>query len=103
MQDSFAYLSNIDQRGLLRIKKEKTPIILKRKAVSYMEITVRDYERIIEIWLTNHEKANDKLKKSLQPIFGEYKQKKYKVAVFHSGERDLADSTAGLLLHNRIT
>ena len=68
-----------------------------------MEMTVRDDERIVEIWLSNHEKTNDKLKKTLQPIFDEYKQKKYKVAVFQSGSRDLVDSTAGLLLHNRMT
>ena len=68
-----------------------------------MEMTVRDDERIVEIWLSNHEKANDKLGKSVQPIFDEYKQKKYKVAVFQSGSRDLMDSTAGLLLHNRMT
>ena len=68
-----------------------------------MEMNIRDNERIVEIWLTNSEKTNEKLKKSLQPIFDEYKQKKYKVAVFQSGSRDLADSTAGLLLHNRMT
>ena len=63
-----------------------------------MEINVRDNERIIEIWLTNPEKTN---KKSLKPIFDKYKEKKYKVAVFQSGDKNLADSTAGLLLHNR--
>ena len=66
-----------------------------------MEMNVRDHERIVEIWLTNREKENGKLKGPLQPIFDEYKQKKYKVAVFQSGDRDLTDCVAGLLLHNR--
>jgi len=66
-----------------------------------MEMNVHDDDRIVEIWLTNEEKSNDGLKGLLQPIFNEYKQKKYKVAVFQSGGRDLADCTAGLLLHNK--
>ena len=66
-----------------------------------MEMNVRDNERIVEIWLTNGDQTNKNLKQSLQPIFNEYKQKKYKVAVFQSGNRDLADCTAGLLLHNK--
>ena len=70
--------------------------------VNRIEINVRDDDRIVEVWLTNGEKANERLKMSLQPLFDEYKQKKYKVAVFQSGGSDLADCTAGLLLHNRM-
>ena len=66
-----------------------------------MEMNIRDDERIIEIWLTNREKTNVKLKDSLKPIYDRYKQMKYRVAVFQSGNRDLTDSTAGLLIHNR--
>jgi len=66
-----------------------------------VEINVRDDDRIVEVWLTNREKANERLRMSLQPIFDEYKQKKYKVAVFRSGNGKLADYTSGLLLHNR--
>jgi len=67
-----------------------------------MEINVRDDDCIVEVWLTNREKANERLRMSLQPLFDEYKQKKYKVAVLQSGSGDLADYTAGLLLHNRM-
>jgi len=66
-----------------------------------MEICVKDSLKIVEIWLTNAEQGNAALRKSLQPLFDEYKQKKYKVAVFESGHGDLVDATAGLLLHNR--
>ena len=66
-----------------------------------MEMNIRNDERIVEIWLTNPEKANEKLRDSLKPVFDKYRDMKYKVAVFQSGSRDLADSTAGLLLHNR--
>ena len=67
-----------------------------------MEINVRDDDRIVEVWLTNREKTNERLRMSLQPLFDEYKDKKYKVALLQSGNGDLADYTAGLLLHNRM-
>jgi len=70
--------------------------------VNRIKINVRDDDRIVEVWLTNGEKANERLKVSLQPLYDEYKQRKYKVAVFQSGNNDLADCTAGLLLHNRM-
>ena len=66
-----------------------------------MELNIRDDERIVEIWLTNREKTNEKLRDSLKPVYDKYREMKYKVAVFQSGSRDLTDSTAGLLLHNR--
>lgn len=67
-----------------------------------MEIHVRDDDHIVEIWLTGREKSDEQFKKTLKPIYNEYKQKKYKVAVFESGNGDLQDYTAGLLLHNRM-
>ena len=69
--------------------------------MSRMEMNIRNDERIVEIWLTTREKENEKLRDSLKPIYDRYKQMKYKVAVFQSGNRDLTDSTAGLLIHNR--
>ena len=72
-----------------------------RKGVSRIELQVRDSERIVEIWLTSMEKKDKQLQKLLQPVYANYKAQKYRVAVFCSGERELFDSTAGLLLHNR--
>ena len=66
-----------------------------------MEICVKDSLKIAEIWLTNAEQCDVALRDSLQSLFDEYKQKKYKVAVFESGHGDLVYNTAGLLLHNR--
>ena len=66
-----------------------------------MEVCVKDSLKIVEIWITNAEQGNAALRESLQPLFNEYKQKKYKVAVFESGWDDLLYNTAGLLLHNR--
>jgi len=69
--------------------------------VSQIELQVRDSEKIVEIWLTSAEKKDKQVQQLLQPVYTNYKTQKYKVAVFCSGQRDLFDSTAGLLLHNR--
>jgi hypothetical protein len=69
--------------------------------VSHIELQVRDREKIVEIWLTSAEKKDKQMQEMLQPVYANYKVRKYKVAVFCSGQRDLLDSTAGLLLHNR--
>jgi hypothetical protein len=73
-----------------------------KKEVSRMEINVRDDERIIEIWLTNEEKNNREITRSLNRYYDMYRHTKYNVAVFQSGGNNLNDFTAGLLLHNRI-
>ena len=65
-----------------------------------MEIILKDASKTIEIWLTNVESNDDKLRHSLQPIYKEYAQKKYKIAVFESGHGDLFDKTRDLLLSN---
>ena len=66
-----------------------------------MEINVRDKSKIVEIWLTNAEKRNTELREKLKPLYKEYQAKKYLVAVFESGERDLGDAASDLLCYNR--
>ena len=66
-----------------------------------MQVCVKDSMKIVEVWISNADKNDAKLSESLQDIYAEYGQKKYKVAVFESGRGDLLDSTIGLLLHNR--
>lgn len=66
-----------------------------------MEINVRDGSRIVEVWLTRAEKQDAELQEKLKPMYREYKDKNYLVAVFQSGEQDLADATSDLLCYNR--
>ena len=66
-----------------------------------MEININDQQKLVEIWLTREESQNQDLKASLQDLYAQYKAKNYLVAVFQSGEKDLYDSTLGLLLYNR--
>lgn len=66
-----------------------------------MEINVHDDRKIVEIWLTNAEKRDTDLRERLKPLYREYKEKKYLVAVFESGDGDLYENTIALLLSNR--
>lgn len=66
-----------------------------------MELNVKDDKQLVEIWLTNAEKSDPRLRAGLQDIYDKYKQKKYMVAVFESGERDLYQSTLDLLAYNK--
>lgn len=66
-----------------------------------MEINVRDDRRIVEIWLTNEEQQDRAFRESLKPLYQQYKGKKYTVAVFLSGSRELTEETGALLCHNK--
>ena len=62
---------------------------------------IRDESKIVELWLTREEKDDLAFWESLKPIYQEYKEHKYLVAVFLSGEEDLYQQTRDLLLYNR--
>ncbi|MBQ2903596.1 MAG: hypothetical protein IJE48_04290 [Clostridia bacterium] len=66
-----------------------------------MEINVRDDKKIVDIWLTNAEKNDPVLRKGLNDIYKKYKEMKYLVAVFESGEKDLYQGTLDLLAYNK--
>ena len=62
---------------------------------------IRDESKIVELWLTRKERDDPAFRESLKPIYQEYKEQKYFVAVFLSGEEDLYQQTRDLLLYNR--
>lgn len=66
-----------------------------------MEINVKDEKRMVEIWLSNAEKRDPVLRESLKDIYDKFKKKKYLVAVFEYGEKDLYQGTLDLLAYNK--
>lgn len=66
-----------------------------------MEFRIRDDKRIVEIWLTNEEKKNESIRKSLNAIYKRYQKEKYTIAVFESGKGDLYSSILELLRYNQ--
>lgn len=66
-----------------------------------MEINVREAAKIVEVWLSQAESQDPALLEQLKPMYQHYHERKYLVAVFHSGHDDLYDLTRSLLVHNR--
>ena len=62
---------------------------------------IREQSKIVELWLTREEQDDPALRESLKPIYQQYKDQNYLVAVFLSGEEDLYQQTRDLLLYNR--
>lgn len=66
-----------------------------------MEISIRDAQKIVEVWLTSSEKNDPAIAARLQPLYRAYQKQKYTVAVFQSGSADLFGCTRDLLRYNR--
>ena len=66
-----------------------------------MEISVRDAQKIVEVWLTKAEKNDPAVAARLTPLYRAYQKQKYTVAVFQSGGADLLGCTRDLLRYNR--
>ena len=62
---------------------------------------VREQSKIVELWLTREERDDPAFRESLKPMYQKYKEQKYLVAVFLSGEEELYQQTRDLLLYNR--
>lgn len=67
-----------------------------------MRIQVDDAKKQVAIWITNADQIDKTQQKKLHSLFQEYKAKNYTVAVFRSGQENLAALTSHLLCHNRI-
>jgi len=66
-----------------------------------LEITTNDETRVVSVWLTNAEKERPSVRQEVSRIAAQNRARKYKTAVYLSGDRDLTDLTQSLLLHNR--
>ena len=66
-----------------------------------MRMTINEDSKVVGIWLTKAEKDDVGLRESLQPLYKLYREQKYLVAVYMSGEQDLYENTRDLLLYNR--
>lgn len=66
-----------------------------------MEINVNHERKLVEVWLTHAEKNDPAVRERLKPLYAKYKQQRYLVAVFESGDRDLYQSTRDLLAFNK--
>ena len=66
-----------------------------------MQMNVDEEKKLVMIWLSNAEKNDPVIRENLKPLYAEYKKKKYWVAVFESGEKELYQGTLDLLAYNK--
>lgn len=66
-----------------------------------MEINVDNERKLVELWLSHDEQDDPVFMETLKPRYREYADRKYLVAVFQSGSRDLYQATSDLLCYNR--
>ena len=66
-----------------------------------MEIIQDDAKKLVQVWLTRQEGEDSAVQARLQPMYAQWKQQKYMVAVFHSGQEDLKENTMALLAYNK--
>ena len=66
-----------------------------------MEIVMHHNTKIAAVWLTQAEKEDPTIRARLDKLYDDCKAKKYTVAVFNSGPRELTQQTSSLLCYNR--
>ena len=66
-----------------------------------MEMNVHHEKKAVDIWLTRGETNDPAVQTRLKGIYAQYKEKKYQVTVFQSGNQDLYQSTLDLLAYNK--
>ena len=66
-----------------------------------MEIIQDDAKKLVQVWLSQKESSDEALQSRLKPIYAQWKQQKYMVAVFRSGKENLKESTLALLAYNK--
>lgn len=65
-----------------------------------MEVNVNDKIKVVEIWLTHEDENNATISDFIKHKISEYRQLKYKTAVYYSGSRDLLFCMEGLVKNN---
>lgn len=66
-----------------------------------LEMHIRDDKKLVEIWLNSEEKRDTQLREKLKDVYAQFREKKYLVAVYESGEGDLYQGTLDLLRYNK--
>ena len=66
-----------------------------------MQMSVKENRKTVEIWVTRQEWDDPAFRESLEPIYKKYRDQKYLVVVFLSGDEALYDLTRDHLLFTR--
>ena len=66
-----------------------------------MEVELDHGQKLVTVWLTRREQKDEVLQEKMKARYAEWKSRKYTVAVFLSGDRDLREQTSALVCYNQ--
>ena len=65
-----------------------------------MEINFHKGSKLVDVWLSKEDQTSQDVQERLRKVYRRCAEEKYTVAVFCSGQQDLAEETSALLLYN---
>ena len=66
-----------------------------------MEINPHQESKLVDIWLSHEDQSSQDIQERLRNIYRRWAEENYTVAVFYSGQQDMAEETGALLRYNR--
>lgn len=66
-----------------------------------MEVNPHKESKLVDVWLSKEDQASQEVQTRLRELYRRCKEENYTVAVFYSGQQDLAEETGALLRYNR--
>lgn len=65
-----------------------------------MRINVNEKDKVVALWFANRENPEKNLPKDIEKEIEIYKQKKYKICMYQSGNDDIKINLLNLILNN---
>ncbi len=65
-----------------------------------MIINVNEKNKVLALWLTNQENTNQNLPTNIEKEIEKYKEQKYRICIYQSGNEDIKNNLLNLILNN---
>lgn len=65
-----------------------------------MKIDVNDNTKIVSIWCGCEENVEEHLPNNIEEKLNQYRQKKYRICMYQSGQDDIKNNVLNLILNN---
>jgi len=65
-----------------------------------LRIDINDKNKVVALWFTNQENPQENLPQNIEKEIEEYKQKKYRICMYQSGNGDVKINLLNLILNN---
>lgn len=65
-----------------------------------MKINVNEKDKVLALWVTNQENPSQDLPKNIEKEIEKYREKKYRICIYQSGNEDIKTNLLNLILNN---